>query len=246
MIRRIRMRNPKRKNEEDAHMKNIVRYLDHAVLKPNMSIEEVRSAIQLGVDNHVYSVCVPGCHIPLALEMTKGTDTLVSCVLDFPYGYSGAAVKKAAAAEYVALGVHEIDMVMNYGLARSSAWDRVEEEILGVVEEAHKGGVLVKVIFETSQLTIDEIRKATQVCIAAGADFVKTSTGFNGAGATLEAVEAMLQEAKGRIRVKPSGGIRDYETGKKYVEMGADRLGTGFSSCLTLIEGQKKAGEWNE
>ena len=111
------------------------------------------------------------------------------------------------------------------------------------MEEAHKKGVLVKVIFETSQLTLDEVRKATRVCIAAGADFVKTSTGFNGTGATVEAVQAMLEEAQGRIKVKPSGGIRDYKTAKMYVDMGAARLGTGFSSCKALCEGGKAEGE---
>ena len=222
---------------------NIARYLDHAVLKPDMTPEQARDAIQLGIDYHVYSVCVRGCDIDMALEMTKDTDTLVSCVLDFPYGYSGAAVKRAAAAEYAAKGVHEIDMVMNYGYAKGGDWAVVEQEICGVVEEAHKKGVLVKVIFETSQLTLDEVRKATRVCIAAGADFVKTSTGFNGTGATVEAVQAMLEEAQGRIKVKPSGGIRDYKTAKMYVDMGAARLGTGFSSCKALCEGGKAEGE---
>ena len=134
-------------------------------------------------------------------------------------------------------------MVMNYGYAKGGDWAVVEQEIRGVVEEAHKKGVLVKVIFETSQLTLDEVRKATRVCIAAGADFVKTSTGFNGTGATVEAVQAMLEEAQGRIKVKPSGGIRDYKTAKMYVDMGAARLGTGFSSCKALCEGGKAEGE---
>ena len=222
---------------------NIARYLDHAVLKPDMTPEQARDAIQLGIDYHVYSVCVRGCDIDMALEMTKDTDTLVSCVLDFPYGYSGAAVKRAAAAEYAAKGVHEIDMVMNYGYAKGGDWAVVEQEIRGVVEEAHKKGVLVKVIFETSQLTLDEVRKATRVCIAAGADFVKTSTGFNGAGATEEAVRIMLDTAAGRAKVKPSGGIRDFAAAKKYVEMGAARLGVGYSSCGVICSGEGTSTE---
>ena len=106
-----------------------------------------------------------------------------------------------------------------------------------MVEEAHRRGVIVKVIFETSQLTIEQICKATEVCISAGADFVKTSTGFNGGGATVEAVKAMMDTAKGRIKVKPSGGIRNYETAKMYVDMGVDRLGIGFTSCRSIVEG---------
>ena len=134
-------------------------------------------------------------------------------------------------------------MVMNYGAARVGAWDVVEAEIKAVVEEAHAKGVNVKVIFETSQLTIDQIKKATEVSIAAGADCVKTSTGFNGTGATVEAVQAMLDTAKGRCKVKPSGGIRNYETAKMYVDMGVDRLGIGFSSCKAICEGEAEANK---
>ena len=116
----------------------------------------------------------------------------------------------------------------------------VEAEIKAVVEEAHTKGVNVKVIFETSQLTVEQIKKATEVSIAAGADFVKTSTGFNGSGASVEAVQAMLETAKGRCKVKPSGGIRNYETAKMYVDMGVDRLGIGFSSCKAICDGEPK------
>jgi len=129
-------------------------------------------------------------------------------------------------------------MVMNYGYALGGDWDVVEEEIRGVCEEAHAQGALVKVIFETSQLTLDQVKTATEVSIKAGADFVKTSTGFNGAGATVEAVKAMLETAQGRAKVKPSGGIRDYATAKMYVDMGAQRLGIGFSSAAPIAKGE--------
>ncbi len=216
---------------------NIARYFDSAVLKPDMTPQQVQAAIEESIAYNSYSVCVRGCDIDLALKLTEGTDTCVSCVLDFPYGYSGLETKRAAAREYAAKGVRDIDMVMNYGAARGGAWDVVEEEIRAVVEEAHEKSVIVKVIFETSQLTDEQIRKATEVSIAAGADFVKTSTGFNGGGATVEAVKAMLETAKGRIKVKPSGGIRNYETAKMYVDMGVDRLGIGFTSCKPICEG---------
>ena len=132
----------------------------------------------------------------------------------------------------------EIDMVMNYGAARGGAWDVVEKEIRAVVESAHKYGALVKVIFEISQLSLEQVAKATEVSIRAGADFVKTSTGFNGHGATPEAVQVMLDTAKGRCKVKPSGGIRDFATAKMYVEMGASRLGTGYTSCKPICDGE--------
>jgi deoxyribose-phosphate aldolase len=129
-------------------------------------------------------------------------------------------------------------MVMNYGYARGGDWDVVEDEIRGVCEEAHKAGALVKVIFETSQLTLDQVKTATEVAIKAGADFVKTSTGFNGAGATVDAVKVMLDTAKGRAKVKASGGIRDYATAKMYVDLGAKRLGIGFSSAAAIAKGE--------
>jgi len=216
---------------------NIARYFDAAVLKPDMTPEQVEAAIKESIAFDSYSVCVRGCDIDLAMKLTEGTNTCVSCVLDFPYGYGGIEVKRAAAKAYAAKGVKDIDMVMNYGAARGGAWDVVEAEIRAVVEEAHAKDVIVKVIFETSQLDDAQIRKATEVSIAAGADFVKTSTGFNGSGATVEAVRAMLETAQGRIKVKPSGGIRNFETAKMYVDMGVDRLGIGYSSCKPIVEG---------
>lgn len=219
----------------------ISRYFDSAVLKPNMSEEEVKKAIQLGIDCDSYSVCVRPCDIDLAVAMCKGTNTVVSCVLDFPHGDSTAEGKTALAEIYAAKGVAEIDMVMNYGYARSGKWDEVKAGIAGVVNAAKKHNVGVKVIFESCCLTDAEIRKATEICIEAGADFVKTSTGFAASGASEEAVQAMLDTAAGRIKVKPSGGIRNYETAKKYVDMGADRLGIGFGSAEAITKGEESS-----
>ena len=218
----------------------IARYFDAAILKPDMTPEQVADAIKEAISFDSYTVCVRGCDIDLAVKMTEGTNTKVSCVLDFPYGYGGLEAKRADARAYAAKGVEDIDMVMNYGAARGGAWDVVEAEIKAVVEEAHAKGVNVKVIFETSQLTVEQIKKATEVSIAAGADFVKTSTGFNGSGASVEAVQTMLETAMGRCKVKPSGGIRNYETAKMYVDMGVDRLGIGFSSCKAICDGEPK------
>ena len=219
----------------------IARYIDHAVLNPAMTPEEVRAAIQLGIDNDVYSVCVQPRDIETALSMCKGTNTLVSCVLDFPHGCGGAAAKSAAARLYAEMGVQEIDMVMNYGAAKGGDWAAVREEIFGVVEEAHARGVLVKVIFETCELSEDCIRQGVDVCVDVGADFVKTSTGFAAKGATPEAVMTMVSQAAGRVRVKASGGIRTLEDARAYVEMGAERLGVGFSTVPKLVAAESAA-----
>ena len=144
------------------------------------------------------------------------------------------------AARAYAAKAEDIDMVMNHGAARGGPgmWWRRRS---GRWWRAHAKGVIVKVIFETSQLNARQIARATEVCIAAGADFVKTSTGFLGGGATVEAVQTMLETAQGRIKVKPSGGIRDYETARKFVDMGVHRLGLGYGSCRTVCEGERAA-----
>lgn len=214
----------------------INRYLDHAILNPEFTIEEIKEKIAEGIKYGVQTVCVRGCDIPLAVEMCKGTRTNVGCVLDFPHGHGGKEAKAALAEIYTKQGAKEVDMVINYGYAKSGAWDKVEEEIRVVCEKVHKKDGIVKVIFETSQLTLEEIAEATRRCIAAKADFVKTSTGFNGVGATEEAVKVMLETADGRIKVKPSGGIRDYDSARMFLAMGAERLGVGSSSTAKICE----------
>lgn len=139
----------------------IARYFDAAVLKPDLTPEQTEAAIQECIALDSCTVCVRGCDIALAKRLTEGTDTKVSCVLDFPYGYGGVKAKREAAKAYAALGVEDIDMVMNYGAARGGAWNVVEEEIRAVTEEAHKQNVNVKVIFETSQLSVEQIVKVS-------------------------------------------------------------------------------------
>ena len=162
-------------------------------------------------------------------------------MLDFPHGCGDSRGKAELAQRYACLGAREIDMVMNYGLARGGEWALVEEDIRGVAEAAHRHGVLVKVILETCELTDAQIRRATEASVAAGADFVKTSTGFASGGATPEAVRAMLEAAAGRILVKASGGIRDYQTARMYVDMGAQRLGVGYAAAEAICAGQDEA-----
>jgi len=210
------------------------RYIDHAVLKPEMTREEVRDAIQLGIDYRVKTVCVRPCDIELAVEMCRGTETGVSCVLAFPHGTVPSEIKRMEAELYVAKGVEEIDMVVNYGYIRSKLWEKVENDIRAVSEITKANNVLLKVIFETSQLTEEEIEKATECAINAGAEFVKTSTGFYGEGATVKAVQAMLRAAKGRILVKASGGIRNAEQARIFLDMGVSRIGNGFASTPVI------------
>ncbi|MBN1249568.1 MAG: deoxyribose-phosphate aldolase [Anaerolineae bacterium] len=222
---------------------NINRYLDHAVLKPEMTRQEAIDAIQLGIDYNVRTVCVRPCDIELAATICAGTETEVSCVLAFPHGCTSNLVKSDEARRYIAAGTDEIDMVVNFGFVRSGLWDYVVADIRAVTDIAKPAGVLVKVIFETSYLTLDQITRTTECAIEAGADFVKTSTGFGGEGATVEGVQAMLDAARGRIKVKPSGGIRDRARAEMFVAMGAMRIGNGYSSTPKICDGTPVAGD---
>lgn len=210
----------------------INRYLDHAILKPQMNQAEVREAIALGIRHQVFTVCVMPPDIALAVQMCAGTETAVSCVLAFPHGQALPQIKTAEAERYQELGTSEIDMVVNYGLIRSADWMGLRADIEAVTRVAR---VPVKTILETSQLTPAEIAEATRVAADAGATFVKTSTGFTGEGATPEAVRTMLEAAAGRVQVKASGGIRDYQTARMYVEMGCTRIGNGYSATEAIV-----------
>jgi deoxyribose-phosphate aldolase len=218
-------------------VQDINRYLDHAVLKPELARQDAIDAIQLGIDYKVRTVCVRPCDIELAVEMCEGTESEVYCVLAFPHGCTSSAVKFDEAGRYVEAGAQEIDMVVNFGFVRSGMWDEVVGDIRSVTSVAKPAGVLVKVIFETSYLTIDQIKRTTECAIEAGADFVKTSTGFGGEGATVEKVQAMLNVAQGRIKVKPSGGIRDRAKAEMFIEMGAKRIGNGYTSTPKICDG---------
>ena len=211
------------------------RYIDASPLDPSMTSDAVRAAMEEAIDLECCSVCVQPSDIPLAVRLCRGTGTRVCTVLDFPHGKAPAAVKEIEARYYMEYGAEELDMVMNYGLARSGRWAEVEAEICAVVNAAHARNVPVKVIFEASRLSPEEIVRATEVSIAAGADFVKTATGFFGTGATEEQLRIMLDTARGRCKVKASGGIRDYETARRFLEMGAARLGIGSSSVAKIL-----------
>ncbi|MBC8205760.1 MAG: deoxyribose-phosphate aldolase [Kiritimatiellales bacterium] len=221
----------------------ISRYLDAAILVPSTTREEAVKAIQTCVELNAYSACVRPCDIELAQELCRGTETKVCVVLAFPHGLQLSASKADEAKRYVEMGVDEIDMVANYGWVKSGLWDDVKADIAAVSAVTKPAGTPLKVIFETSQLNATEIKKMVEICIEAGADFVKTSTGFNGEGAREEDVKLMLETAAGRIKVKPSGGIRDLARAQMFIDMGAHRLGVNWSSSAAICTGQGAASE---
>lgn len=223
--------------------KNLAAYIDAAVLAPQLSDEEARKQTQMAIDYECKTVCVRPCSLAETTAMCRGKVTRPSVVLGFPHGDQTTAVKVAEARDTMVLKPFEVDMVGNIGMLRSGDFDAYEAEVRAVAEVVHQGGARLKVIFETSQLTREEIISGTKACVRAGADFVKTSTGFTGEGATREAVEAMLEAAEGKIEVKASGGIRDAEKAILYLSMGCTRLGVGVSSVAAIVAGGKAAGE---
>lgn len=220
-------------------MSSLARFLDAAILKPETTREEFNNAVKTCTELKTFSVCVRPCDIPAAQELCAGTETSVCVVLGFPHGCQLPESKADEARRYVEAGVDEIDMVANYGLAKSGLWDEVRADIAAVSAVTRPAGIPLKVIFETAQLDEETIRRLVEISIEANADFVKTSTGFNGEGAREEDVKLMLETAAGRIKVKPSGGVRDAERAQMFVDMGVHRLGVNWTSCEAICSGSK-------
>jgi len=219
---------------------DIARRMDHAALKPAMTDDDIRAAAAMCKARGVGNLCVRPTDAALAVGLLKGSGVTVSVVVGFPHGASRPDVKALEARLAIADGADELDMVMNVGKFLSGDYAFVERDIAAVVAEARPRGVRVKVILETCLLTPEQTAAACGLAVAAGADFVKTSTGFNGDGATPAAVAAMLTACAGRAKVKASGGIRDWNQAVYFLEMGADRLGVGAAD--TLLDGAPAVG----
>ncbi len=229
-----------RKLAKDMSVKELARYIDQSVLKPEFTQAEIKKYIQEGIDFGCHTVCINPSSLDIAQAMTKGTDTKICVVCDFPFGLSTTQSKVAQARQYCeGWDVYELDVVANYGWIRSGLWDAVHEDIKAVCDVCHQHKVAVKVILETDALTMGEIKKATAVAIAAGADFVKTSTGFytggKNDGATREIMEAMLKLADEKAQVKGSGGIRTRERFLEFIDLGVHRMGIGYKSTPVVL-----------
>ncbi len=216
------------------------RYIDQSVLKPEFTDEDIRRYIQEGIDYHCATVCINPSSLPIARELCKGTETGICVVCDFPFGKSSTESKVAQAEIICHDGdIQDLDIVANYGWIRSGRWDDVRNDITAVAEVCHKYGTQLKVIFEVDSLSIEQVKKATVTAIEAGADFVKTSTGFftggKNEGATYEVIEAMMEAADGRCKIKGAGGIRDREKFLRLIDMGIDRMGIGYKSTAKVL-----------
>jgi deoxyribose-phosphate aldolase len=203
--------------------------IDHTLLKPDGSREEIRKLCQEAVRFGFASVCINPWNVPLAAELVRGSKVKVCTVIGFPLGATLSQVKIYEAEEAIKLGAQEVDMVINIGALKSGQDDVVQADIRGVVDAAHRGGAICKVIFETSLLTVEEKVRAALASKRAGADFVKTSTGFSTGGATVEDVAIMRAIVGSGIGVKASGGVRTFDDLKKMVCAGATRIGASAS-----------------
>ncbi len=208
------------------------KYFDHTMLKPDASEEEILQLCTEGLQYEFASVCVNPCRTALAARVLKGSTVKVCTVIGFPLGASPTLVKVCETEKAVKDGAQEIDMVLHIGALKDHAY----KEVLTDIEEVKRacGGALLKVIIETCLLTDEEKVRACELAVEAGADYVKTSTGFSSGGATVEDVALMRRTVGERAGVKASGGIRDLQTDKAMIEAGADRLGT--SATVQIVK----------
>lgn len=211
--------------------KPLAKYIDHTLLKPDATPDEIKKLCAEAREYGFASVCVNSCYAALASAELEGSGVEVCCVVGFPLGAMDMASKAIEARNAVAAGAQEIDMVMNIGRLKGAEYEYVRADIATVVQTA---GVPVKVIIETCLLSDDEKRWACQIAEQAGAAFVKTSTGFSTGGATAEDVRLMRETVSERVRVKAAGGIRDYKTAMAMIEAGADRLGA--SAGISIVK----------
>jgi deoxyribose-phosphate aldolase len=216
----------------------LARYIDHTLLKPEASRDQILKLCREAVEHHFASVCVNPCWVRLCAEALRGSEVKVCTVIGFPLGATLSTVKAFEAEECIRQGAGEVDMVINIGALKTGDRQYVEDDIRAVVERAHALGALVKVIIETVLLTQEEKVLACRLSQAAGADFVKTSTGFAGGGATVEDVALMRQVVGDAMGVKAAGGIRTYADALRMIQAGANRLGT--SAGVQIIQGAQK------
>lgn len=214
---------------------NLNEYIDHTVLKATATADDIVQLCAEAKEHKFYSVCVNSCWVPLAKQETAGSSVKICSVIGFPLGAMSTDAKVFEAKHAVGQGADEIDMVINVGYLKSGQNDAVRDEIRAIKQAV--GTKVLKVIIETCYLEDAEKRLACTLAVEAGADFVKTSTGFGTGGATYEDAKLMLDTVAGKARVKASGGVKDAETAKKYVEMGVMRLGT--SNGIKIVSGEK-------
>lgn len=203
---------------------NLSNYIDYTFLKPTATERDIINVCKIAKAHNYFSVCFNGCYVKIAKQLLKNTNLKVCTVVGFPFGASSTESKIAEAKNAIEDGADEIDMVINLGYLKSRNYVSVLRDISDVKRAI--GDVTLKVIIEISELNKNEIVKACEIAVDANADFVKTSTGFASGGATFTAVKIMKKTVKNNAKIKASGGIADFESAVKFLESGADRIGS--------------------
>ncbi len=204
---------------------DIAKMIDHSLLNPTLSVDDLEAGIQLALAYDVASVCIMPYYLPRCAERLAGSSVKASTTIGFPHGGHTTSTKRAEAEQAVADGCQELDMVVNISKVLSSDWDYVQEEIQAVIEVAHSAGQKVKVIFENCYLNHDQKIRLCEICGSLRADWVKTSTGYGTGGATLDDLKLMRAHAPAHVQVKAAGGIRDFESVLTVRELGVSRIG---------------------
>lgn len=218
---------------------NIASYIDHTLLKPDSTKQEIITLCEEATEYEFATVCINPYWVKTANEYLVNTNVGITTVIGFPLGATSTFVKVAETRDAIASGATEVDMVLNIGQLKGLNDDAVKTDIEAVVEAANKQAV-VKVIIEAGLLSNEEKVRACRLSQAAGADFVKTSTGFGHGGATVEDIKLMRETVGPDLGVKASGGVRDLATAEKLIEAGATRLGA--SSGIQIVNGEKGTG----
>ncbi|HEY9060111.1 MAG TPA: deoxyribose-phosphate aldolase [Pseudobacteroides sp.] len=219
--------------------KNIIaKMIDHAVLKPDAADLDVERECQIALRLDIASVCVKPCHVKLAYSILKDSDVMVSTVIGFPHGGTTTACKVAEACEAIENGASELDMVINIGKLLSGDYTYVKNDIEAVAKAAHSKNAALKVIIETALLDDERKRISSRLSEEAGADFVKTSTGFNGSGADPDDIVLIKNSVSSNMKIKASGGIKTLDQAVRFIELGCKRLGT--SSTEQILTGKHK------
>lgn len=203
--------------------KDILKTVDHTLLTQTATWEEIRGILDDGIKYQTASACIPAAYVKQAAEYVEGRLPICT-VIGFPNGYSTTAVKVFETKDAIANGAEEIDMVVNIGWVKDGKYQEIEDEIRQIHEAC--GGKILKVIIETCLLTEEEKIRMCETVTSAGAEFIKTSTGFSAAGATFADVELMRKHVGKEVKVKAAGGIASLEDAEKFIALGADRLGT--------------------
>ena len=206
---------------------NISNYIDYTLLKSSTTEREIIDLCNEAKKNSFYSICISSCYVALAKQLLEDSNVKVCTVVGFPLGSMSTPSKVFEAEKAIEDGADEIDMVINLGYLKSRNYVSVLKDISDV--KLAIGKTPLKVIIEISELNKNEIIKASEICLDAKADFIKTSTGFSKSGATLTAVKIIKKTIRNKAKIKASGGIGDFDTALKYIDAGADRIGTSTS-----------------